>query len=121
MVLELRGMEYGERLKKLGYMYLEMRRKRGDLIQLYKIANGLEEVDLGIKIAGKLNGGSHTHQISKENCKSCNMRGRFLPNRTATTWNLLPPNVVNAKTVNSFKARLDAHVASGDLRRSVYV
>jgi len=62
----------------------------------------------------------HTHRIIKENCKSCHMRGKFLQNRTATTWNLLPPNVVTAKTVNSFKARLDAHMASGDLRRSVF-
>ena len=120
MVQELKGMEYGERLKKLGYTNLEMRRKRGDLIQLYKIANGLEEVDLGIKMGEKNVSRSHTHQISRENCKLCNMRERFLPNRTATTWNLLPPNVVNAKTVNSFKARLDALVASGDLRKSVY-
>ena len=60
MVLELRGMEYGERLKKLGYTDLEMRRKRGDLIQLYKIANGLEEVDLGIKMGEKNIGRSHT-------------------------------------------------------------
>jgi len=82
--------------------------------------NGLEEVDLGIKMGGKNISRSHTHHISRENCKLCNMRGRFLPNRTATTWNLLPPNVVNAKTVNGFKARLDAIVASGDLRRSVY-
>ena len=43
-------MDYGGRLKKYLEMYLEMRIKRGDLIQLYKIANGLEEVDLGIKI-----------------------------------------------------------------------
>jgi len=82
--------------------------------------NGLEEVDLGIKMGGKNISRSHTHQISGEDCKLCNMRGRFLLNRTATTWNLLPPNEVNAKTVNSFKARLDALVASGDLRRSVY-
>lgn len=54
MVQELKGMEYGERLKKLGYTNLEMRRKRGDLIQLYKITNGLEEVDLGIKMGEKI-------------------------------------------------------------------
>ena len=97
-----------------------MRRKRGDLIQLYKIANGLEEVDLGVKIGRKNIRRSHTLQIVRENCRGCNMRWKFLLNRTATTWNLLPPNVVNSMTVNIFKARLDARVASGDLRRSVY-
>ena len=47
MVMELRGLEYPERLKIMGFTDLEMRRKRGDLIQLFKIAKGLEEVDLG--------------------------------------------------------------------------
>ena len=55
-------------------------------------------------------GRSHTQQIYG----SCNIRGKFLPNRTATT------NVVNAVTVNVFKSRLDAHMAAGNLRRSVY-
>ena len=120
MVLELKGLEYVERLKRLKLTDMELRRKRGDLIQLYKICNGLEEVDLGMNIGGENIGRSHTHQISREICGSCNIRGRFLPNRTATTWNLLPPNVVNAVTVNGFKSGLDAHMASGNLRRSVY-
>ena len=120
MVLELKGLEYGDRLKRLGYTDLELRRKRGDLIQLYKVSKGLEEVDLGMTMGRENVGRSHTNQISREICGNCNIRGRFLPNRTATTWNLLPPNIVNAATVNGFKSRLDAHLASGNLRRSVY-
>lgn len=120
MVTELKGLEYEERLKILGYTNLEVRRKRGDLIQIYKIAKGLDEVDLGINIGKTKTGRSHTHQISKEDCKKCNLRGGFLPNRTATTWNLLPPSIVEAETVNGFKAKLDAHMKSGLLRRSVY-
>lgn len=116
MVLELKGLGYEERLKRLGLTDMELRRKRGDLIQLYKISNGLEEVDLGMDIGRGNVGRSHTQQIYG----SCNIRGKFLPNRTATTWNLLPPNVVNAVTVNGFKSRLDAHMAVGNLRRSVY-
>ncbi|RMZ97708.1 hypothetical protein BpHYR1_016174 [Brachionus plicatilis] len=53
-----------------------------------------------------------------EICGNCNIRGKFLPNRTATTWNLLPSYVVNAITVNGFKSKLDAHMPSGSLRRS---
>ncbi len=36
MIQELKGMEYGERLKKLGYTNLEMRRKRGTLYNYIK-------------------------------------------------------------------------------------
>jgi len=38
----------------------------------------------------------------------------------ATTWNLLLDYSVNAATVNAFKSRIDAHVALGTLRTSVY-
>ena len=50
MVVETRTMEYEDRLKALGLTTLELRRKRGDLIQTYKIINGFEEVgiDMGI-------------------------------------------------------------------------
>ena len=120
MVTELRGMDYVLRLKKLGLTSLETRRKRGDLIQIFKIVKGLEEVDLGVKIGRSRPGLSHIHQIERENCGKCPLRSDFLPNRTATTWNLLPSQVVNAEKVNGFKARLDSHIKSGLLRRSVY-
>ena len=120
MVTELRGMSYEMRLKKLGLTSLETRRKRGDLIQIYKIIKGLEEVDWGMNIGRNRPGLAHRYQIQSESCGKCTLRGDFLPNRTATTWNLLPSVVVNAETVNSFKARLDSHIETGLLRRSVY-
>ena len=121
MVMELRGLKYEDRLRRMGLTNLELRRKRGDLIQLYKIARGFEEVDLGVIIGkGDKCERDNPYQIKKERCKGCNVRGKFLPNRTATTWNLLPPYVGNAETVNGFKSKLDAHMASGKLRRSVY-
>ena len=83
--MELRGLEYPERLKIMGLTDLEMRRKRGDLIQLFKIAKGLEEVDLGADIGrGELRNSSisHSYQIEKELSRGCNLRGKFLPNRT---------------------------------------
>ena len=46
MVIDLRTMSYEDRLETLGLTKLELRRKRGDLIQIYKIVNGMEEVDI---------------------------------------------------------------------------
>ena len=46
MVIELTGLEYGDRLRELD---LETRRKRGDLLQIYKIKKGFELVDLYIR------------------------------------------------------------------------
>ena len=53
MVIELRGLEYEERLKIFGITSLETRRKRGDLLQIFKIKKGFEDVDLDIKIMKK--------------------------------------------------------------------
>ena len=49
MVIELRGMSYYQRLEKLGFTDLESRRKRRDLIQLFKIIKGFEDVDISIQ------------------------------------------------------------------------
>ena len=75
---------------------------------------------MGVKIGMNRPGLSHSHQIVRDSCGKCPLRSDFLPNRTATTWNLLPSQVVNAEKVNAFKARLDSHIESGLLRRSVY-
>ena len=48
MVIELGSMEYEERLEVLGLTTLESRRKRGDLVQIYKIFKGAEDVDIGM-------------------------------------------------------------------------
>ena len=50
MVIEIRSLEYEERLRVLGLTTLEERRKRGDLIQIYKIINGIDEVEIGMGI-----------------------------------------------------------------------
>ena len=48
MVFELRNLSENDRLTALGLTTLEVRRKRLDLIQLFKIINEFEDVDIGI-------------------------------------------------------------------------
>jgi hypothetical protein len=62
MVEELKGYSYYERLRILGITDLESRRKRGDIIQIYKLVNGLEEVNIGLR-RGNRGDRSHTSQI----------------------------------------------------------
>ena len=72
MVVETRTMEYEDRLKALGLTTLELRRKRCDLIQTYKIINRFEEVDIDMGTGnnfrrGRVNEGRrHGHQIEVE-------------------------------------------------------
>ena len=42
MIWKCKGLEYNESLRKLGLTSLETRRIRADLIEVFKIMNGLE-------------------------------------------------------------------------------
>jgi hypothetical protein len=105
----------------LGLTTLKVRKKRGYLIQLFKIMKKFEDVDIGIG-NNMMGGGGRRHrfQILKERAGSYPMRRFSLPNRNATTWNILPSDVVNAETVNVFKSKLDEHMRSVAWRQSIY-
>ena len=99
-------MEYEERLEVLGLTTLESRRKRGDLIQIYKILKGEEDVDIGMgSVNQRENNRRHGYQITRDRQGNVPMRNgyKFL-NRNATTCNILPSKIVEADTV---KTRLD--------------
>ena len=65
----------------------------------------------------KNTGRSHRPQISSDKFVNTPMRDGFLPNRSATDLNLLPPEIAQAETVNCFKARIDRHMKSDTWRR----
>ena len=48
LIPELRDLTYEERLKECGLTTLEMRRLRGDQIEVFKILNGYENIDSNI-------------------------------------------------------------------------
>jgi ribonuclease P/MRP protein subunit RPP40 len=120
MVLEARSLGYLERLKELNLTTLELRRKRGDLIQIYKIFNKIDniKINIGSVTQNRYHTRSHNYQIERYIIVNCPMRNNSLPNRSATTWNLLPYEIVYA--VNAFKARLDDHIKLNRWSESIY-
>ena len=48
MLPDLKNMSYPERLKKLGSTTLESRRLRGDLIEVFNIVKGFDNIDRNI-------------------------------------------------------------------------
>ncbi len=103
----MRGLDYNERLERLDLTTLELRRTRGDLIQLYKIFRGIDKVNwvrepcLGHPRAGERG------KFVLENAKGCSQRENFFLKRTLEKWNGLPDHIVESSSVNAFKASLD--------------
>ena len=119
LVSRIRDRCYQDRLAILNLTTLESRRSRGDLISYYNIANGLLDVNWltstklmsSISCHGPANAiRGHKKRLFVQ-LSNCPARMNFLNNRVASSWNNLASTTVNAPTLNSFKARLDKHLA----------
>ena len=107
MVPELNALSYEERLRRLGLPSLEKRRERGDLISIHRMVNGLEEVEDGfLKMEARITRG-RGKRLKKENCRR-DIKKYSFPHGVVETWNGLSEEIVNAASVHSFKAKLDA-------------
>ena len=110
LVKELREMSYEERLRKLDLPTLAYRRKRGDLIQVYKImtqANDMEIESLFEMANHNIGTRGHNLKIQKQHSR-LKLREHSFANRVVNSWNNLPARVVNATSINSFKNGVDA-------------
>ena len=109
MIAKIKEKPYNERLEALKLPSLEHRRKRGDMIEVYKYTSGINKTE---RPALKLHSGrdtrGHCKKLSKERCLK-EIRRRSFPIRVVSTWNDLPEYVVTAPTVNAFKNRLDKY------------
>ena len=93
------------------------RRKRGDLIQYFKINNGFDKViwhNPPITIENSITRGHNQKMIREKLHKNregqigkTNARHYFFNNRVVENWNKLPQEVIDSRTVNQFKNRLD--------------
>ena len=110
LVPSLRNLPYLERLKELKLYPLEIRRIRGDLIEVFKIMNGLVEMKPEDLFLISHNTGTRGHSFKlfkKQLKKGLNLRKYFFSQRVVDVWNKLPENVINVKTTNQFKNRID--------------
>ena len=120
MIPGLKEMSYEQRLKSLKLPSLYYRRARGDMIEVYKYTHGLYTANedlLAHESESSTRG--HQHKLKKRYCRTAT-RQNFFSYRVVDSWNLLPDNVVNAPSLNSFKSRLDRvwanHMYTTDLK-----
>ena len=106
----LNNLSYDERLKVCNLPRLEDRRKRGDLIETFKIMKGFEKVPKERFFQrGSNQCRGHSEKLFKERPNS-RQRQKIFSQRVISEWNALPQRVVDSKTIDQFKNRLDEHL-----------
>ena len=104
----LKDLCYEDRLKVLGLPTLLYRRDRADIIQIFKILNKYEEVNItnNLKLSGNTTTRGHSNKLVKVRPRNRLGQNRFC-NRITNNWNALSDTTVKASSVNSFKTRLN--------------
>ena len=112
MIPCLQDKPYRDRLRALKLPSMQHRRRRGDMIQVYKIMNGMERVDPGtfFTLFDDLDMGSRGHRLKiKKPRYRLKLKAGSFSHRVVNDWNSLPDSVVAAETINHFKYRIDKH------------
>ena len=117
LVSGLKNLNYETRLKELNMFTLERRYRRGDMIQVFKILNGLD--DLGIKDFFQLdNEGRRGHSKKlKVVAARLDIRKYSFSIRVVNLWNKLSEEAVSSKSLKEFKQFLDRDMSTWDLSR----
>ena len=107
---ECKNMTYPQRLNYLNLHTLKGRRLRGDLIEMYKIFNGLTDLDKDkmfkpATVDFTRNSESKVQQIHYKK----KIRENVFSIRITPLWNKLPNTLKHAPSTNTFKNRLDGH------------
>ena len=114
MIKEIRNMTYTQRLKKCGLMTLEERRRRYDLLEMFKIMKGIYKMDKELFETKENITRGHEMKIWKKQCR-LNMRKQYFTQRIINDWNKLPTEAINAKTIVQFKSIIDPEFKHGGL------
>ena len=104
MAKDVQHLDYESRLERFDLTKLYDRRQRGDLIQTYRILNGIDDLNIGdfFIMSEDIypNTRGHKHKIYKPITHTAT-RQNFFSIRTINTWNSLPFYIVNSKTIST--------------------
>jgi len=106
LVEGMQGKCYQDRLKELGMYTLEKRRKRGDLIETFKIIKGKDIVKDFYEMDNNIRTRGHDLKLLKSRSNLL-LRYYFLNQRVINDWNGLPNELGTISTIREFKTFID--------------
>ena len=112
---QFRKLSYEKRLRKLKLTTLKERRQRGDMIEVFKLLAGVENIDCNqfftpVTTCYAFRG--HDRKLVTTRSR-LDIRKFFFSQRVVNSWNSLPASVVQATSVNMFKNSYDRHLVGG--------
>src|SRR6266536_2327475 len=104
-------MSYEQRLKFLRLPSLAYRREREQLIQAFKMLNGLYDVGEYAFFKKPHTNNTRGHHLKLQTLRArTNRRANFFYVKVIGAWNALPELVVSAGSLNQFKNRIEHHL-----------
>jgi len=102
------NMSYPERLKDLRLPTLFYRRRRSDMIQVFRIINEIDNIDFDVffELNTSITRKNHVYKLNKPRGLTSQKRHCF-SHRVVNDWNDLPRSVGELDSVNSFKSVIE--------------
>ena len=112
LIPSLRNKSYENRLRELNLYSLEKRRLRGDMIEVWKIMKGKENINRGSLFTIEEHGVTRSNGFKIIGKRfNTEIARNFFTYRVVNEWNKIPYNVINCETLDTFKKRLDKYYA----------
>ena len=107
MIIGLENLSYEDRLKKLDLPSLQHRRRRADMLQVFKIVMQLERIDFSdfFQYGTSFTRG-HNKKLFKPRPR-LDIRKNTFSSRIINDWNSLPQSLIDSESLETFKAGLD--------------
>ena len=120
IIPSLRNLSYEERLKMFGMfsVILRRRRLRGNMIEVFKIIQGIGKVNVGklFCIYKERRTRKHSLYLKIRRHVNSNIGLKFFTRRVINYWNHLTDVVVSCKSLSTFKMKLDEFMtAKGEI------
>ena len=110
IVHTLKDLSYGDRLIALNLYLPTYRKRRGDLLQVYRMINSIDNITATdfFSYTGIYRTRGHNMRLKKLRCQT-NIRKNYFSQRIINDWNGLPAAAVFAASINVLKKEIDVH------------